>query len=140
MYFLRPCNKWFSCHSLVAHFYIGSRPKGYDINHIDGNKGNNHFSNLEYITHSENVRKDYFNGRREHQKKILRQTRPSPELETRLKMADAKKKRVKVIKDGTEVIYRSIEDACKGLGWYREKFFRKVKPIYRKDNLYIERL
>lgn len=43
-------------HSLVAHYFIGPRPVGLTINHIDGNKQNNTASNLEYITHTENVR------------------------------------------------------------------------------------
>ena len=44
------------CHSLVAQAFIGKRPEGFDINHKDGNKGNNHYSNLEYCTRQENVR------------------------------------------------------------------------------------
>lgn len=45
-----------SVHSLVARKYIGERPEGYTINHKDGNKRNNHVSNLEIIPHKENVR------------------------------------------------------------------------------------
>ncbi len=41
-------------HKLVALYFIGDMPLGKQINHIDGNKSNNHFSNLEYITSSEN--------------------------------------------------------------------------------------
>ena len=42
-------------HVLVAAAFIGDRPDGMDINHIDGNKLNNHVSNLEYVTHRENM-------------------------------------------------------------------------------------
>jgi hypothetical protein len=41
---------------LVAHHFIGPRPDGLVINHIDGNKLNNIMSNLEYVTRSENTR------------------------------------------------------------------------------------
>lgn len=42
------------CHKLVAMAFIGPRPNGLQINHKDGNKLNNHFSNLEYVTPLEN--------------------------------------------------------------------------------------
>lgn len=41
-------------HSLVLESFIGDRPKGLVINHKDGNKFNNHLSNLEYVTNREN--------------------------------------------------------------------------------------
>lgn len=42
-------------HSIVAEKFLGPRPEGYQINHIDGSKRNNRASNLEYVTPSENV-------------------------------------------------------------------------------------
>lgn len=48
-------------HKLVMTSFVGDN-KGYDINHIDGNKLNNHISNLEYITHSENAKHAYSIG------------------------------------------------------------------------------
>lgn len=44
----------FRLHSLVAQYFIGPRPKGMQVNHIDGNKTNNHVSNLEYVTPKQN--------------------------------------------------------------------------------------
>ena len=41
-------------HSMVALAFIGERPHGYWINHIDGDKTNNSVCNLEYCTPSEN--------------------------------------------------------------------------------------
>lgn len=44
-------------HSLVAAAFIGAKPKGArTINHKDGNKNNNHFTNLEWASYSENNR------------------------------------------------------------------------------------
>lgn len=43
-------------HHLVAESFIGPRPSGADINHRDGDKTNNVVSNLEYVTHAENIR------------------------------------------------------------------------------------
>jgi len=46
----------FSVHSLVAAAFIGPRPPGKEINHINNNRSDNHASNLEYVTHKENIR------------------------------------------------------------------------------------
>jgi hypothetical protein len=43
-------------HSLICKAFLGPRPEGYQANHIDGNRSNNHISNLEYVTPSENIR------------------------------------------------------------------------------------
>ena len=43
-------------HQLVAAAFLGLRPDGLQINHLDGNKKNNHVGNLEYVTPSENIR------------------------------------------------------------------------------------
>lgn len=42
-------------HQLVAELTLGEKPLGYVVNHIDGNKLNNHPSNLEYCTINENI-------------------------------------------------------------------------------------
>lgn len=42
---------------LVYENYFGEIPYKMEINHIDGNKINNHISNLELVTHHENVMK-----------------------------------------------------------------------------------
>lgn len=42
-------------HKLVCLAFYGECPEGYEIDHIDRNKQNNCISNLEYVTHSENM-------------------------------------------------------------------------------------
>lgn len=55
-------NKPFYLHALVAEAFIGPRPEGYDINHKDGNKKNNVWTNIEYMTHSDNMYHAYEHG------------------------------------------------------------------------------
>ncbi len=42
-------------HRLVALAFLGPRPEGMTINHLDGVKTNNTASNLEYLTNAENI-------------------------------------------------------------------------------------
>lgn len=44
----------YTIHELVAAAFIGPRPEGHEINHIDGDKLNNHATNLEYCTSARN--------------------------------------------------------------------------------------
>ncbi len=43
-------------HELVAEAFIGPKPDGYEVNHKDCDKSNNHYSNLEYVLPIENKR------------------------------------------------------------------------------------
>lgn len=62
-------------HQLVALTYLGLPPgpigktKGsYQVDHIDGNKSNNHYSNLEWVNVEENVRRAVAQGKFNHGK------------------------------------------------------------------------
>lgn len=49
-------------HKLVALAFLGPRPEGYFINHMDCDKANPCVDNLEYVTPSENMKHSYDNG------------------------------------------------------------------------------
>ncbi len=61
----------------VAHIVLlafrGPKPSGYQANHRDGNKSNNHLSNLEYMTPSHNIRHALASGLRHGRRKLLPQ-------------------------------------------------------------------
>jgi hypothetical protein len=50
-------HKHFLVHRAVWEAFNGPIPEGYDIDHIDGNPQNNSLSNLQAITHQENIKK-----------------------------------------------------------------------------------
>ena len=47
--------RWRRIHVLVAELFLGDRPDGMQIDHIDGDKSNNCLENLEYVTPKENT-------------------------------------------------------------------------------------
>ena len=43
-------------HRIVAECWLGEKPRGYEIDHIDRNSHNNAYTNLRYVTHSEQMK------------------------------------------------------------------------------------
>ncbi len=83
-------------HQLVAASFIGLRQRGCDIDHIDGDKLNNHVSNLRYVTRKENMMNPNNKGRNAWQKLGSR--------------------KVVARKDGQEFLFDNLSMACRELG------------------------
>jgi len=47
-----------SVHQMVAECYIGVCPQGMVVDHIDNNRTNNHYTNLQYLTPQQNTLKN----------------------------------------------------------------------------------
>ena len=125
----------YAIHRLVAVKYIGQCPYNHETSHKDGDKYNNHYSNLEYLTHAANILKSF----REHGRRtdtMGHHGEFSPY--TKQLMSDAKKKPVRLLFDGLEVIFPSIGDAAKSLYTYRKHIYLSItkhKPFNTKDGL-----
>lgn len=54
-------DKFCTLHKLVMETFVGVCPRGYTIDHIDGNRYNNTLLNLEYVPHTINVQRSRTN-------------------------------------------------------------------------------
>jgi hypothetical protein len=57
-------NKYPQCagifvHRIVAETYCYKADESFEVNHIDGNIINNHYKNLEWVSHSDNIKHSY---------------------------------------------------------------------------------
>lgn len=110
---------WFTIHRLVYFKYVGVCPDHLEVGHVDGNKWNCHFSNLEAVSHGRNCLDSY---RLHNRKAPIGNTHP-PSIETKRLMALRKNKPV-VSSDGVE--YISIAEAAKVLGISRKTVERSI--------------
>lgn len=55
----------YAIHRMVAYTFLDSPKKSnYEIDHVDHNSLNNYYKNLEWVSHSENIRRSYQDGTR----------------------------------------------------------------------------
>jgi len=112
-----------AAHRLVATKYLGQCPEHLETSHKDGNSKNNHYSNLEYITHAKNILKSY----QEHGR-VFHPYQHNPMTDaSKLLMSNAKLKPVIYTLDGCSIRFGSIEEAAIGLNTYRKRIYLSIK-------------
>lgn len=126
-------SKFFMAHRLVLIHFISPSPfERAECNHKDHDKMNNHYSNLEWVSHSDNILKSFREGGRK-PPVSLGESRGPHSKETKKKMALAKEKPAwREGEDGVRVEYRSIQEAANSSGVDRRSVARS---IYEKRKL-----
>lgn len=76
----KPCD--FLVHRLVADAFLGVPKEKLTVNHIDGNRENNHLENLEWLKASDNIKEGFKTGLYP-QKKIILKDEKGKEFEFR---------------------------------------------------------
>ena len=118
---------------VVAECWLGSKPEGYEIDHIDRNSLNNHFSNLRYVTKSEQMKN------RDHSR--ISAT-GSKNLEN---YRQSIMKPLILAKDGVQQNFESTTAAArflaaivgKNVEQIRDKFKRKRRHVFGYDVIYL---
>lgn len=105
----------FQIHRLVAATYIENPLNKPQVNHIDGNKSNNHVSNLEWVTQSENIRHAINTGLK------------STFVHENARISCSKK----IIDVETRTIYNSISEACRFFNMPFTSFKRYINKSNR---------
>lgn len=108
----------FGVHQLVALAFIGTCPDGYEVNHIDLDKGNNIPLNLEYITHAQNIKHAHEFGDIKNARGVAHGLAKLNEQQvSEIKRLLAEKQQQKVIAARFGVNHRTIYSIASGRTW-----------------------
>lgn len=110
---------------VVAECWLGEKPEGYEVDHIDRNSQNNHYSNLRYVTKSEQMKNRDHSGISERGKKNLaayRQKIMQP---------------VTLIKNGIKKVFESTTAAARYIATEFDKKVENIRGKFRQRRSYI---
>ena len=122
-------------HKLVAECWLGEKPDGYEVDHIDRDGHNNHYTNLRYVSHSEQMKNRVLSER------IIKQATANCAA-----YVETIKKPVKIERDGVCQTFSSIADCSRFLcelynkpfEHMRYKLKNRRKRIYDFDVTYLQ--
>ena len=121
-------------HKVVAESWLGAKPEGYEVDHIDRNSLNNHWTNLRYVTRSEQMlNRDY--------------SQFMDKLLANLAIGNGGHVRpVRLIRDGDSIDFPTAKRAAKYLTTiyphkkeksFNDKFYRRRHRIFDYDVIYL---
>lgn len=110
-------------HRVVAELFVDN-PNDYDeVDHLDGNRMNPNASNLEWVTHKENIKRAYARG--SHDGRITGEKNPKAQLtETlvrQMREEYSEGKHIKDIADRYGCAWNTVGNAVKGITWKHVK-------------------
>jgi len=108
------CQATFNVHNIVAQAFLGQRPPGTVINHINGDKLDNRAENLEYVTFLQNC--DPVRGSKHVRAKL------TEELVTEIRQRYVDGESVKLMAEEYGVGQATLHDAATGKTWRHVPF------------------
>ena len=121
---------------LVLENFDCERLPGLECHHIDGDKLNNHISNLKWVTHSQNCLYSYADTDRV--SSLVGHGGRWFTEEVRGRMAAAKYKPIRAICGDEEINFESIQAVIDYFGTYREKVYRRLRSGKDLDGWFLE--
>lgn len=121
-------------HKVVAECWLGDKPNGYEIDHIDRNPHNNHYRNLRYVTHSEQMKN-----------RVLGENVIQQAIQNCMRWVSYISKEVQIIGNGEVKTFPSMSECSRYLGkvygksseHIRHKLKDRRKHIYDYDIIYL---
>lgn len=104
-------------HLIVAEHFLGQRPKGFDVCHNDGNASNNHFGNLRYDTHKNNMGDMVAHERSQRGEKNFN-TKMTKEQALEVKHLRSLKMTYKNIAMQLSLTFEQVRSVCVGRAWH----------------------
>lgn len=129
--------KHIAVHRIVAKSFLPNPDNKPEVNHKDRNRGNNNVSNLEWVTHSENIIHSYANGRKSPSGVDHWSYNKQISDSTKAKMSAAKKGKAHPKYKGFYIVYGkkfySSTDAANEFGLYSKLVLRRCADERYKD-------
>jgi len=110
---------------VVAECWLGAKPDGYEIDHIDRNSRNNHYSNLRYVTKSEQMKNCDHSG-------ISKIGSANLEAARRLRM-----KPLTLLKDGVQRVFESQTAAARWLADLSANSVEHIRAKFKKHRAHV---